>query len=131
MAVINMLPQAGAETKVLLWTSTATSSGAFTSALSEPATNYKRIRIEYKTFNTASGITTAIEINMDDKADYTGDTDNAGRIALGTKGTSYWYTRFGYFDTAYTSIAWSTCYRANAANTQTGYCLPTAIYGIK
>lgn len=121
------------ETRTSLWSTTATSSGAFTCTLSQPATNFKRIRIEYTTFQNAN-VTAAVEINMDDKEWYTGNTTNYGRIALGTKGSSYWYTRFGYFrddtDTPYTAIYWTTCYRANAANTQTAYCLPTHIYGI-
>ena len=130
MAIVNMMPHpgGGTETETTLWTSSSTSSAAFTATLSQAATNFDRIRIYYYLFGADSPA--AIELKVDDLTTFTGGT-NTGMIALGAKGSSYNYSRFGQFASNMASISFTTAYRAGASNTSNTYCLPYQISGIK
>lgn len=97
--------------------------------LSQAATDYDYIRIEYYTFSN-EGLVEAVTLKVEDLDGFTGGT-NTGVIALGAKGAQYYYSRLGYFNSAYTTISWTTSYRAGASNTNNAYCLPKAVYGIK
>lgn len=130
MAVYNNLPApaGGMGTETTLWSSTSMSSGAFTLTLSEAITNYERIRIYYYLFGDDT--LAVIELKVDDLTGFTGSI-NSGLIALGAKGAAYNYSRYGYFNSAFTQISWTTAYRAGATNTNNAYCLPYRISGIK
>lgn len=136
MAIIMRYGQTGqrigtnTETKSLLWSTDSTQTGSFTCSLSQPATNFKRIRIEYTRFSEILDPNTAIEISMNSYSLFT-DGSNNPLIALGARGSSYDYARVGYFQNNFNEIRFTNARRlANTDGTSTAYCMPRRIYGI-
>lgn len=115
-------------TETLLW-SRASETGAFTSTLSSPASGFKYLRISVQPFSSSNPSFDVI-VNCENIADMDSSVTNTGRIALGARGSSYYYARYGSFNSAYTQISWTTSYRAGSSTTNAGYVLPLAIYGI-
>lgn len=119
-----------AESKTLLWSTDSTQTGSFTCSLSQSASNFKRIRIEYTRFSETLDTNTAIEITMNSYSLFTNESNNP-LISLGARGTTYDYVRVGYFQNSYTEIRFANARRlANTSGTSTAYCMPRRIYGV-
>lgn len=142
MAVYDCLPHPSDGNETLLWTNPSPTSGAntFTCALSDLATNYKRIKIVYRTFSSDT-FTSEVQYSMENGNNelYVAGT-NLPRFALTGNGASYGYARFGWFTSQlvnyvsvpnYASISFDNSYRLNNANTLNTSMIPLYIYGIK
>lgn len=122
-----------------LWTNSNPSSNFPSSGnsiditLSEPATNFNRIRVAYKIRSSDSNDNLLLSefIVKDAYEKYRGSTNYNGRFAIGIYQTDYSRVRTMFFlDSGYMLMRITTAYRINASGTSGSYAIPVYIYGV-
>lgn len=136
MAVYNNLPTGGMKA-TLLWTNPSPTSNysSGTISLSEPLTNFQKLRIvwAYSHYDSDATKVTAVDYELGDLSSW---TNSAWRLNFGMdcshSTNGIWYARGAYINntTTYQSLWMRECWREGYSGTDNSRLIPLEMYGL-